>query len=232
MRVLAIETSGSVGSVALGTPPDIQEALLPLPAPGERPVHGRLLAPMVAELLARRGWTPPAVELCVVGLGPGSYTGVRVGLAFVKGFALPADCPIVGVSSLEVLAHNGPADAGEVLVVRDARWGEVYWARFRRTAGGIVRAAPDAVGALADCDATGAAVVGDPARADAERLGVAPLGDPDHPARVAHARHAATIGLAHYRTHGATPGAALAPAYLRASEAERRAGIPGGGPAA
>jgi tRNA threonylcarbamoyladenosine biosynthesis protein TsaB len=184
-------------------------------------VHGRELAPAVAGLLAQGSWAAAELELIVIGLGPGSYTGMRIGLAFVKGFALAADCPIVGISSLEVLAHNAPAEAGEVLVVRDAKWGEVYWARFRREAGALVRATPDAIGPVADLDPGGAAVVGDPSAADAGTLGVPALAGPAHPGRHPVARPAATIGCAQYRAHGASAAATLVPHYLRATEAER-----------
>ena len=221
MRVLAVDTSGAVGSVACGEAGALAEELLALPDGGGRPVHGRLLAPVAVGLLERQGLSAADLDLLVVGLGPGSYTGVRVGLAFVKGFGLAADCPIVGVSSLEVLAHDAPAAAGEVLVVRDAKWGEVYWARFRRAGDALERLTPDAVGAVAALHPDGAACVGDPSAADAEQLGVPELAAPEHPGRIPHAIAAAAIGLASYRTSGATPSAELVPRYLRPSEAER-----------
>jgi tRNA threonylcarbamoyladenosine biosynthesis protein TsaB len=123
MITLAIDTSGPVGSVALrcdGRPL------------GERTLdtqqhHSSLLLPTTDELLRAHGLAPRDVELWAVGLGPGSYTGIRVGIAATKGFALAHDRPLVGAGSVEaMLLEHGHNET--VAVVVDARREEVYFA--------------------------------------------------------------------------------------------------------
>ncbi len=186
-------------------------------------MHGTMLAPAVQSLLTDGGWSGSAIELCVIGLGPGSYTGLRIGLAFVKGIALAADCSIVGVSSLEVLAHNAPAQAKSVVVVRDAKWGELYWARFERREAGLARVTPDAVGAVDTLQlADGEHCTGELGADVAAQLGVPHCADPTDAGRRPDARVAAVVGAARWRADGATPGDQLVPAYLRLTEAERQ----------
>ena len=100
------------------------------PAPGERPAHAaRLLAAAEAALeQAGIGWE--AVERLAVGLGPGSFTGLRIGIATARALAQARGLPLVGVSSLEALAR-GAADAELVLAVLDARRGEAFAAAWR-----------------------------------------------------------------------------------------------------
>lgn len=229
MLVLAVDTSTGHGSVACGPIGDDGDtsgmlvADLPLPEGGGRPIHGTQLAPVTQTLLQQGGWSGTGIELCVVGLGPGSYTGIRIGLAFIKGIALAADAPIVGISSLEVLAHNAPATAGKVVAVRDAKWGECYWARFERRDAGLARVTPDAIDSagVLECGA-GDHCVGELGRDLAERLGAPHCADPADPGRRPDARIAARLGAVRFRADGATPGDQLVPAYLRLSEAERK----------
>ena len=101
---------------------------------GERVVvnargHGELLAPNIAAALHDAGATPRDLGAIVAGLGPGPYTGLRVGLvtAAVMGDAL--DVPTYGVCSLDAVALANPGD-GELVVATDARRREVYWARY------------------------------------------------------------------------------------------------------
>jgi tRNA threonylcarbamoyladenosine biosynthesis protein TsaB len=84
---------------------------------------------MVNETLAQNGLAPAAVDLLAVGLGPGSFTGLRVGLAFAKGLALALDRPALGLSSLAVLA--GGAGPGLVAPVIDAKHKEIFTALYR-----------------------------------------------------------------------------------------------------
>ena len=88
----------------------------------------------------------------VCGLGPGSFAGVRIGVAFAKGVALAHELPVVGVSSLALLAQRALSAAGaeRVLVAIDARMGEVYFQSFGRGADGLAIALQDAVVAAPD----------------------------------------------------------------------------------
>lgn len=92
--------------------------------------HTRQLPAMVAELLAEAGLRSGQLDGIVCGIGPGSFAGVRIGVAYAKGLALVHDRPLLGISSLEMLARSVTAPA--VLSVIDARLGGVYAAAWRR----------------------------------------------------------------------------------------------------
>ncbi|MBI3268256.1 MAG: tRNA (adenosine(37)-N6)-threonylcarbamoyltransferase complex dimerization subunit type 1 TsaB [Planctomycetes bacterium] len=129
MRIAAFETSGTLGSVALAQ----DGALVSERAFEKGLVHGRELLPSLRDLVAAAGWVIGDVDLFAVSCGPGSYTGVRVGVATAKALAWALGKGILGVPSLDALAENAPADAGErVCPVVDARWQQVYAAVYRR----------------------------------------------------------------------------------------------------
>lgn len=126
MHVLGIDTSGDVGSVAV-----LRDAALLAELSVHRPGrHGQALIPLVESALAYAGVDRGALQLISVGLGPGSFTGTRVGVATAKGLALALSVPIVGVPSLRALAEalSGPWVAPWV----DAQKHEVYAALYQR----------------------------------------------------------------------------------------------------
>lgn len=90
----------------------------------------RLLLPFASELLASVGGSVPQLDGIVVGIGPGSFTGVRIAIATAQGLALGADLPLAGISSLRALAQGQATAATAVLTCLDARLGEVYWASY------------------------------------------------------------------------------------------------------
>lgn len=89
--------------------------------------HQERLAPMVAEVMAEAGLPFTAVDKVAATVGPGSFTGLRVGLAFAKGLALALGKPCVGVGSLEALAAGF---SGRVIACADARHAQLYWQTF------------------------------------------------------------------------------------------------------
>jgi tRNA threonylcarbamoyladenosine biosynthesis protein TsaB len=104
--------------------------------------HQERLAPMAAEALAEAGLAPADLDRIAVTIGPGSFTGLRVGLAFAKGLALALERPLVGIGALEALAaQRGP---GFVVACLDARRGRVYLQAF---IDGRAVMAPDALDA-------------------------------------------------------------------------------------
>jgi tRNA threonylcarbamoyladenosine biosynthesis protein TsaB len=98
--------------------------------------HGRDLAPMIGGLLDSVGVRPIELTTIAVGLGPGSYTGLRIGLTAARTLAYAAGARLVAFDSLEGFAQNAPADARRVWVVADAQRGDVYCASFTREEAG------------------------------------------------------------------------------------------------
>lgn len=138
--MLAIDTSTLRAAVALETPGG---RVLTAPADAARR-HAAGLVPAIRDLLRRAALAPRDLATLAVGLGPGSFTGLRVGLAAAKALAYATGCPLVGLDSLEAMARNAPPDAGRVRVAVDAQRGELYVADFARDGpdAPLVRLAP------------------------------------------------------------------------------------------
>jgi tRNA threonylcarbamoyladenosine biosynthesis protein TsaB len=125
MRVLALDTSTFVGTVAVLR----DGALLAEWSASVRATHGETLLPHVARALEQAGVGARELDLIAVGIGPGSFTGVRIGVATGKGLALAEGKPLLGLSSLQVIAMGMPG--GEVRAVAvDAHKGELYCALY------------------------------------------------------------------------------------------------------
>ena len=92
--------------------------------------HSVLLMPMLSQMLETLGWDAKDVDFWAAVSGPGSFTGVRIGVATVKGLALGTDRPCVGVSTLEAMAWGARSLGGSLCCVMDARAGQVYNALF------------------------------------------------------------------------------------------------------
>jgi tRNA threonylcarbamoyladenosine biosynthesis protein TsaB len=135
MKILAFDTATRATTVALDLGGGDGLEARDDPAPGERPRHAATLLPLADRLLERAGIELAAVELIAVGLGPGTFTGLRIGIATARGLAQALSIPIVGVSTLQSLALSTRARAagGEpdvVAPVLDARRGEVFAAAW------------------------------------------------------------------------------------------------------
>jgi tRNA threonylcarbamoyladenosine biosynthesis protein TsaB len=143
LTVLAIDTCLDACSVAVG---DGDRALAVLSEPMMRG-HQERLAPMAAEAMRQAGLSFDALSRIAVTVGPGSFTGLRVGLAFAKGLALATGAPCIGVGVLEALAFSEPAK-GLVAAAVDAKRGQIYLQIF---IDGRAAMAPDA---LAPAEAT------------------------------------------------------------------------------
>ena len=125
--ILAIETATACCSVALSHQGEVTERSLV----GNN-VHSQVLLEMVQELLRLAAICVNDLTAVAVGQGPGSFTGLRIGVGVAQGIAYGADCPMIGVSSLDALAVKASTD-GFVLAGIDARMGEVYWAEYIKT---------------------------------------------------------------------------------------------------
>lgn len=136
MNVLAIDTSTPRAAVALRTSDGAIQSLEPDPARK----HASGLVPAMRDLLKSAGLTPKQLDGLAVGLGPGSFTGLRVGVAAVKTLAFATGVPLAGLDSLEILARGAPEEARMIWVVGDAQRGEVFSADFEREeAGGLLK---------------------------------------------------------------------------------------------
>lgn len=131
MLTLGIETSGRDGSVALV---DGSRALgdASLSQTGRR--HARTLVSESKSLLERCGCLPSKIEVVAVSIGPGSFTGLRVGVVCAKAFAYATASRIVAVDTLQAIAANSPPGAERVDIVMDAFRGELFLGRYHRSA--------------------------------------------------------------------------------------------------
>ncbi len=230
MSILAFDTATRATAVALD-----DTELRDDPPPGTRPRHASRLMPLVAELLEQTGTAWPQIDRIAVGTGPGTFTGLRIGVTSARALANARRIPLVGVSTLESLALNAARPfqrAGRerpkvVLAVLDARRHEAFAAAWSMTDGSVVfdmpLLEPAALTPAALADATGALggptlAIGEGAvefRAVLERSGavIPDDGSPLHRvAAVGHVERARVL-----RT--SDPEAVL-PQYLRPPDAE------------
>ncbi|RLB54956.1 MAG: tRNA (adenosine(37)-N6)-threonylcarbamoyltransferase complex dimerization subunit type 1 TsaB [Deltaproteobacteria bacterium] len=139
MLVLALDTSTPTGSVALLD----DEALLAEASAEVKGRHGELLISTIAGVLEAARRTIREVELVAVGIGPGSFTGVRIGVATAKGLAFANGVPLVGVVSLQAMARGLGANAGDaaadalLVPLAHAHRGEVFGAVYRPSSEGL-----------------------------------------------------------------------------------------------
>lgn len=134
-NLLVIDTSADQAALGVRTKSGSEHVAQ---RPGSRR-HGRDLVPQIRDLLAAAGVKVSELDVVAVGLGPGSYTGLRIGLAAARTLAYVTGAGLLGVDSLEAWACSAPAEARSIYVVADAQRGDVYAAEFRReTAGGAL----------------------------------------------------------------------------------------------
>ncbi len=129
MNLLALDTATEACSVAL----QVGDAVISRFVVAGRS-HTQELPRQVAEVLAEAGLAPTALDGVICGIGPGSFAGLRIGLSYAKGLAMVAELPMVGISSLQMMAEATPAS--RVLTVIDARLSAVYAAAWQRDAAG------------------------------------------------------------------------------------------------
>jgi tRNA threonylcarbamoyladenosine biosynthesis protein TsaB len=138
MRILAIETSGRHGSLAVlvGQAEDVllqrQVVLEGEPRPAQS------LAPGLRDLLAGVNWQPASIGLVAVAVGPGSFTGLRIGVTTAKAFAYAVGAEIVGVNTLEVLASQVQQGPSPLWTIMDAQRQELFAAKFDLIGGSAI----------------------------------------------------------------------------------------------
>lgn len=146
MLILAFESSAKAASVALCR----DGALISQYSQCSALTHSRTLLPMAEDMMKNAELSLGDVDLIAVAHGPGSFTGIRIGVSTVKGLAWALDKPCVGVSTLEAMAWHGLARGGYICPVMDARRGQVYNALFKIENGAPTRLTEDRPIALSE----------------------------------------------------------------------------------
>jgi tRNA threonylcarbamoyladenosine biosynthesis protein TsaB len=128
VKILAIDTSTSVGSIALVEGEQLKaQHILNISA-----THNQRLLPGIDRILEDSGWSLEDLDAFAVSLGPGSFTGLRIGLSIIKGLAWATGKPLAGVPTLDALAASVSLVHHPVCPVLDARKGEIYTALYRQ----------------------------------------------------------------------------------------------------
>lgn len=221
MLILALESSAKAASVAL-----MQDAeLLAQYSQCSGLTHSRTLLPMVEDMLKNTDKKLADVDFIAVAHGPGSFTGIRIGVSTVKGLAWASDKKCVGVSTLAAMAWHGAAAGGLVCPVMDARRSQVYNALFEIKDGAPERLCRDRAIALSELAAElkgydrEVLLVGDGARLSFDYLTAEGISCRIAPQNLVY-QSAWGVGMEALRIK---PGTAddILPVYLRLSQAER-----------
>ncbi|MFO8013977.1 MAG: tRNA (adenosine(37)-N6)-threonylcarbamoyltransferase complex dimerization subunit type 1 TsaB [Phycisphaerae bacterium] len=222
MHLLAIETSGARGGIALlaaggeGDPRLLEEAYL---QEGLR--HARDLLPTLRDACDRAHLVPTAIDALAVSIGPGSFTGVRIAVTLAKFVAHDAGAAVIPVPSLRALAENAPPDRSPVCCIRDAKRRGLYAGVFERRGGALEETFGPALIQPDDLAARlppGTLVLGRGVPKAREALAAFDLAPEDlwdvRPSAVAR------LGYAAWQTGAAADPLRLEPLYLRRPEAE------------
>ena len=225
MKMLALETSAKAVSAAVSEDGKIlcsgyQDTGL---------THSRTLMPIVEHILKNTGLTAADMDAIAVAAGPGSFTGIRIGVAAAKGLAFAADKPAAGVSTLAAMARNVAFCDGLVVCAMDARRQQVYNALFEAKDGQLTRLTPDRAISLEELAAELAndlrpkTVVGDGARLCFAHLTEAGISCRLAPAHLV-MQNAMSVALeaeAMAAEGNLVSAQALEPVYLRPAQADR-----------
>ena len=207
MLVLALDTATPASTAAVAEVTDAGLHGIAERRTVDPRAHGEMLAPQIRQTLAEAGVRPADLSAIVAGLGPGPFTGLRVGLATAASMGHALGIPVYGVCSLDGLGRA--AGPGRVLVATDARRREVYYATYVDG----VRVEGPAVARPADLSVTADRAVGEGALKYSEILGL-PIDE-----RVLYPPGAALIALAADRVVGKAESEPLTPLYLRRPDA-------------
>ena len=146
MKILALETSAKAVSAAVTE----DGRVLASGYQDTGLTHSRTLMPIVEHLFRNTDLSPESVDAVAVAVGPGSFTGIRIGVSAAKGLAFALDKPAVGVSTLAAMARNASFAGGLIVCAMDARRQQIYNALFAAEDGVLTRLTPDRAVSLAD----------------------------------------------------------------------------------
>ncbi len=222
MIILALESSALTASVAVCD----GERLLGEYTLNNGNTHSETLLPMVESLLKFLKLSVSDVDLFACSVGPGSFTGIRIGVATLKGLAFSAQKPCVGVSTLEAMAYNLSVPNGLICPVMNARRKQVYTALFREKDGGLERLMPDSAISIEELDKLLSRydepvyLVGDGYDITVQNLSH-PVGNTPQRLRYQSAASVAKAAWLAYQSGEYTSDAEISPIYLRPCQAER-----------
>lgn len=223
MKILALDSSAVVATVALCE----DDRLLAEYTLNNGNTHSETLLPMVESVLSFYGIKTDRIDLFAVSEGPGSFTGVRIGAATLKGLAFGLNTPCVGVSTLEAIAENLLLHRGLICPVMNARRSQVYTALFRSDGESLERLMPDSALSIAELDELLAAY-GEPVcfAGDGYDITLPALQKTKALPVLDRLRHQSAYSVARvarrrYLAGEAVTDSALAVTYLRPSQAER-----------
>ncbi|MBQ6380392.1 MAG: tRNA (adenosine(37)-N6)-threonylcarbamoyltransferase complex dimerization subunit type 1 TsaB [Clostridia bacterium] len=221
MKILAIDSSAVSCSVAISE----DEHILASAFVNNGLTHSQTLLPMVERVCLEAGCPVGEIDLFAVTNGPGSFTGVRIGVAALKGMAFAADKPCIGISTLEVIAANVQQEGCIALACMDARRNQVYTATFE--SGTLKRLSEDEAAAVESMAPRIQAydkkvyVCGDGAKLAYDILKTK-CSNVYLPQEDEIYQNAEMLCILAYRQRDkAVPGSQLVPTYLRMSQAER-----------
>ena len=223
MKILALESSAIAASAALCE----DGKLLGEFTLQNGNTHSETLLPLAESILRAFSLSPDQIDLFAVSAGPGSFTGVRIGCATVKGLAFGTGKPCIGVSTLEALAENLTLRDGLICPVMNARRGQVYTALFRCKDRTLTRLLPDSAMAIGELDALLGKYGDEPISlvGDGYDITVCALTHPVRPTperlRPQSAYSVAQVAKRMYDSGIRTDDAELVSVYLRPSQAER-----------
>ena len=147
MKIFAVDTSSGVASAALCD----GEKLVCEITLNNKLTHSQTLMPIIEEVFERSGQTPQDIDLFAVAEGPGSFTGLRIGITTVKALAHAAKKQVAGVNTLEAMCYNIPFCPHIISPIMDARRGEVYNAFYRFENGNLTELTKTRAIALSEC---------------------------------------------------------------------------------
>ena len=221
MIILALDSTAKAAAVALLRDGE----LIAKDMHDDGNTHSSTLLPMVENLLKENSLTANDIDLFAASAGPGSFTGVRIGAATLKGLAFGKGRPCVPVSALEALAYNMRDTDGIVCALMDARRGQFYTATFEVCGGEVKRISPDEAKSGEDIAASLAKydkvyLVGDGAEVALGFFGGnAELAPSDR--LLADGESVGLLGIKLYKSGKSVSDAEFAPTYLRLPQAER-----------
>ena len=222
MKILAVDTATKSCSIAITERGSLCAELTTL----KDQTHSKHLMDLIHKGLGMTGFSVADIDGLAITVGPGSFTGLRIGISTIKGLAHALDKPVVGVSSLEALAWQCADRSYLICSMLDARKSEVYWATYRYTDDRLNRKSDENVGA------PGAAVeeikepcvfIGSGAQLYRQRLSTA-LGERAHfvpdGQNLIRASSVAFLSMPRFETQDTVAAADLVPHYIRRSDAE------------